>query len=129
MAAPIGNQNAKRGTEWRDALFKASRMYENKELDIKRGDAMNAVGLTVFDMAVSGNMDAIREIGNRFDGKPVQVQEIGVKINASLVLLELKARVGLTQARAALKAAGADNLLPLLDTIELEREPVLIEQD
>lgn len=126
----IGNQNARRGREWRDALRKAYMQYENKEQGVRRGEALYKIGLTVTDMALNGNMDAIKEIGNRADGKPAQVQEIDVSIDASLVLIELKSRVGITQARKALKAAGADNLLPLLESIDLkpEREPALIEQ-
>ena len=119
-AAMMGNQNARRGSEWRDALRKAWMQYEDKETKVKRGQALYHVGLKVVKMALAGEMDAIRELGNRADGKPVQVQEVAVQVDVRSVLLSLHAKVGMDDAKQTLIHACADNLLPLLEQLNIE---------
>lgn len=70
MAAPQGNSNAKRGTEWREAIRAAVKRYESD--DIKRGQALERVAKKVVSMALDGDMQAIKEIGDRLDGRAVQ---------------------------------------------------------
>ncbi len=65
-----GNQNAKKGSKWRNAIDKALKQYET--WDVKRGQALHSVALKVVDSALNGDMTAIREIGDRLDGKPAQ---------------------------------------------------------
>ena len=116
----IGNQNAKRGREWRDALRKAWSQYDKG--DCERGQALFKIGTKVVEMALDGDMDAIREIGNRSDGKAVQVQEIEVDINAKFVIEQYYARLGSYEVvRKMLTAANADHLLPVLDQLMLEK--------
>ena len=129
MGAPLGNQNGKRGREWRDALRKAYMQYEDKDSDVKRGQALFKIGTKVVQMALDGDMDAIREIGNRSDGKSVQVQEIEVDINARFVIEQYRARLGNDEVvRKMLTAAGADHLIPILEQLSIEK-PALIEHD
>lgn len=130
MAAPLGNTNARSARQFRDTLRRVTATYTNKTLQIKRGQAEQAIAEQLVEQAASGTEWAIKEYANRTDGKSVQIQDIGETLSKTMVLVELASRVGITQARKALKAAGADNLVPLLETIELkpEREPVLIEQ-
>lgn len=73
MAAPIGNQNAKRAKRWRDALVKALARYANDEAKISAGQALDRIAEKVVVMALGGDRDSITEIGNRLDGKPAQV--------------------------------------------------------
>ena len=72
MAAPEGNQNAKKGTEWRQAIKRA--------LAHKAGtnyrDGLDLVATKLVDAALAGDQWAIREIGDREDGKPIQASEI-----------------------------------------------------
>jgi len=68
--APIGNRNAARGAEWRDALRKALKDYEAS--GIKRGQALRKIAEKLVEKALEGDMAAIVEIGNRLDGKPAQ---------------------------------------------------------
>lgn len=70
MAAPVGNNNAKKGTEWRDAINYALKNYEGS--DIERGQALKAIAKKVIGMALEGDIQAVKEIGDRLDGKPVQ---------------------------------------------------------
>lgn len=64
MAAPAGNQNAKKGKLWSDALRKALVAEDGKKLR-KLADKLVA-------LAMKGNVMAIKEIGDRMDGKPAQ---------------------------------------------------------
>jgi len=73
--APQGNQNAKVGREWREALrramaHKADGDYRNTLLKIASG---------VVDKALEGDKDAWREIADREDGKPAASLDIGNK--------------------------------------------------
>ena len=65
--APIGNKNGTKGREWREAIRRA--------LAHKHGSASN--GLLVLakrlvEAAEDGDLSALREIGDREDGKPQQ---------------------------------------------------------
>jgi len=65
MPGTIGNKNAvgRSGTQWRDAIRKA--------LAQDRG-ALERVAVTLVKAAEAGDMVAIRELGDRLDGKAVQ---------------------------------------------------------
>ncbi len=70
MAAPLGNSNAAKGKEWREALRYALASYEDEK--VERGQALKAIAKVVVQKAVEGDKDSIQEIGNRLDGKPAQ---------------------------------------------------------
>ncbi len=78
MAAPIGNTNGARGKVWRDALDKAVKQYVDKDAGIERGEALFKIATGVVKQALTGNKDAIQELGNRLDGKPHQSMDIGL---------------------------------------------------
>lgn len=61
-----GNQNAKRGSEWRDAVTRA----------IWRGKSLDKLADTLVTKALEGDMVALREIGDRLDGKPKQTVDM-----------------------------------------------------
>ncbi len=63
MAAPKGNTNARRGTMVRDALRKAA---------IQDKGSLERIAKKVLAMAEEGDMQAIREVGDRLDGKALQ---------------------------------------------------------
>ena len=66
--APIGNTNgAKRNRLWTDAL---------KRHAAQNPEAMAKIAKKVFQLAMEGDMQAVKEIGDRIDGKPVQAVEI-----------------------------------------------------
>lgn len=63
--APQGNNNATKNKPWRDAL--------NRELTgTKNADKLKKIAIKVFELAAEGDMQAIKEIGDRLDGKAVQ---------------------------------------------------------
>lgn len=64
MGAPRGNKNATKGKFWTDALRRA--VLENDGKKLRRlADKLVAV-------AMKGNVHALRELGDRFEGKPSQ---------------------------------------------------------
>lgn len=64
--APKGNQNAARGRVWREAIDRA----------IKRDrKALDNVARALLTAAQAGDMQAIKELGDRLDGKAVQAIE------------------------------------------------------
>jgi hypothetical protein len=73
MAAPIGNQNAKKAKRWQDALIRALTRYVDPEKRIEAGQSLDRIAEVVVIKALAGDKDSIAEIGNRLDGKPAQV--------------------------------------------------------
>ncbi len=61
--APLGNHNAKRGSWFREALNKAL---------AKDRPALDRVAIKLIAMAEGGDMEAIRELANRLDGRVPQ---------------------------------------------------------
>lgn len=72
MAAPVGNQNAKKAKRWEDALNKALARFCTEDGKIRAGQALDKIAETVVIKALAGDKDSIVEIGNRLDGKPAQ---------------------------------------------------------
>jgi hypothetical protein len=73
MAAPYGNKNFQDGRVWRSAI--------NQALE-KRGAgdrmaALRAIADKLLDQAEAGDMAALKELGDRVDGKPAQSVDIG----------------------------------------------------
>ena len=66
--APLGNQNARRGARWRDAINKALRQDP---------DALDRLARALVAKAAEGDLAALREIGDRLDGKATQSHEHG----------------------------------------------------
>ncbi len=70
MPGTIGNQNARRAKELRDALNYVLNNFENSA--VKKGQALRKIGRKLVKMGLAGNLAAIKEIGDRIDGKPAQ---------------------------------------------------------
>ena len=70
MAAPAGNQNAARAKVWRAAIERAlERRSQSRTDGIKEIDALADQLLTLVS---KGDITAIKEFGDRIDGKPAQ---------------------------------------------------------
>lgn len=70
MAAPVGNQNAARSKVWRAAIERAlERRSQSRADGIKEIDALADQLLTLVS---KGDITAIKEFGDRIDGKPAQ---------------------------------------------------------
>lgn len=62
MGAPIGNKNGAGRHEWSDAIRK----------EIVGRKRLKKLVKALVDKAESGDMSAMREVGDRMDGKPAQ---------------------------------------------------------
>lgn len=70
MAAPIGNQNAKKAKIWHGAITRAlARISKGKGFDA----GLDTLADKLVSQAVAGEQWAMIEIGNRLDGKPAQI--------------------------------------------------------
>jgi hypothetical protein len=68
MAAAKGNQYAARGRVWRDAIDRAMEIRGAGD----RVAALNELAAKLIDKAAEGDMSALKELGDRLDGKSVQ---------------------------------------------------------
>jgi hypothetical protein len=73
MAAASGNQYAAKAKQWSMALERA--------LELRgRGDrvaALNELAGVLLNKAAEGDMSALKELGDRLDGKPAQALTLG----------------------------------------------------
>lgn len=70
MAAPLGNQNARKAKDWENALRRVLVQYESDS--VPKGHALSKIAEACVIQAMAGDKDARTEIANRLDGKPVQ---------------------------------------------------------
>jgi len=86
MPGTIGNQNARRAKECRDALKYVLDNFENSA--IKKGQALRGLANKLVEMALDGNLAAIKEVGDRLDGRPAQaiIGEDGGPLQAAITV-------------------------------------------
>lgn len=68
MGAPVGNLNASKSKRWYEALDRAIKQDE--------GQRLRMAAEKLLDLAASGESWAVRELGDRLDGKPTQQTEL-----------------------------------------------------
>lgn len=79
MAAPKGNKNGAKAKKWEEALRTAlSRAGGSIELGLA------PIADIVVSLAQSGDMDAIRELSCRLDGKPTEHVHIESEVTVSV---------------------------------------------
>jgi hypothetical protein len=69
LAAPINARGAKSDKLWRDAIMRAVKRRMSGEGDPQ---ALDKLADKCVDMGLEGDMQAIKEIGDRLDGRPAQ---------------------------------------------------------
>jgi hypothetical protein len=72
FGAPTGNQNAKKGKAWSEAIKRAIRGKYGKEWE----ESLQDLAGKLVDAADKGDLQALKEIGDRLDGKPAQATEL-----------------------------------------------------
>jgi hypothetical protein len=76
MGAPVGNNNNKKNREWSEAIRKA--VVQRKELD-KLANAL-------IDRALEGDLGALKELGDRLEGKPSQQIDVDANVTGNITL-------------------------------------------
>ena len=82
MGAPLGNVNASKEKRWYETIDRAIKQDD--------GQRLRAAAEKLLDLAAAGEPWAVKEIGDRLDGKPKQQTEIsgpdGGEIQTSLTV-------------------------------------------
>ncbi len=87
MAAPKKAVGSKSDKEWRDEIRKT--VYELRD-DPKSGKKVKALRILarrLVDKALDGDVTALKEIGDRLDGKPAQAVELGGPAGAPVTFI------------------------------------------
>ena len=63
--APQGNNNAAKAKIWSDAIRKV----------VVQKQALDQLALALVEKALSGDLQALKELGDRLEGKPIQAVE------------------------------------------------------
>ena len=74
MGAPLGNQNYLKGRRWRDAIDRALAKRTTKAGGI---EALDDLAEKLLALADQSDIQALKEIADRLDGKPSQAIDLG----------------------------------------------------
>lgn len=69
MAAAPGNQYAAKSKQWTMAIERA---LEKRGKNQTRAEALDALAERLLSLAEQGDMSALKELGDRLEGKPAQ---------------------------------------------------------
>lgn len=69
MGAPLGNQNAAKAKIWHAAILRA---LERRKPANERIQAIDELADKLLDLVAAGDLPALKEFGDRLDGKPAQ---------------------------------------------------------
>ena len=83
-----GNQNAYKNKPWRDALNRAMARYDGG-----KDNALNLIADQTVKLAVSGEPWAIKEIGDRTDGKAAQAVTVSGDIENPLTISVIERKI------------------------------------
>ena len=78
MGAPVGNTNATKNKPWANALHRAIVQAD--------GAKLRAIADRLIEKAAEGDIQAIKELGDRLDGKAVQTNDVNVSGSLTAVL-------------------------------------------
>jgi hypothetical protein len=84
MPAPTGNQNASIGKKWKAAIDRA--LEARSKLDQKH--ALDALAEKLLQRCDEGDLTALKELGDRIDGKAVQGVDLAgsVEVTSRLII-------------------------------------------
>jgi hypothetical protein len=73
--APLGNKNAAKPRIWHQAIMRALETREKSRIDGKK--EIDALADRLLDLVAAGDLAALKEFGDRLDGKPAQSVTVG----------------------------------------------------
>lgn len=74
--APFGNQNARKGKSWLEAL--------RLEIAVDDGVRLQQAACQLLNKAAEGDLSAIKELADRLDGKAVQANTLSTQLETSI---------------------------------------------
>ena len=74
--APFGNQNARKGKLWLDAL--------RLEIAVDDGARLQKAACQLLNKAAEGDLAAIKELADRLDGKAIQANTLTAQLETSM---------------------------------------------
>lgn len=86
MASPNNPKGAKSDKLWRDALMRAVKREVDKGGKTKR---LEVLADKLVEEGMAGNVAAIKEIGDRLDGRPAQAVEMSGTLDIAARLMEV----------------------------------------
>lgn len=69
MGAPVGNKNAAKAKVWHAAIMRA---LERRQPADQRIKAIDELADKLIELVATGDLAALKEFGDRLDGKPAQ---------------------------------------------------------
>ncbi len=73
MAAPLGNQNAKKAKRWANAVERAMDAYPERPVSLSVNKGLDAAAFEFVSlMMTKQDLGFFKEFGDRYDGKPAQ---------------------------------------------------------
>lgn len=84
MGAPKGNQNGAKAKVWSAAINRVLDDRTKTRKDKRR--EIDELAEKLVDMAKSGDMTALKEIGDRLEGKAMQSIDLDAKVQATPIL-------------------------------------------
>lgn len=67
--APLGNKNGAKSRLFEQALIRA---IKQRDLELGEGETLRGIAEALLDKCKTADMQAIKELGDRLDGKPAQ---------------------------------------------------------
>ena len=74
--APFGNQNARKGKSWLEAL--------RLEIAVDDGVRLQKAACQLLNKAAEGDLSAIKELADRLDGKSLQANTLSTQLETSI---------------------------------------------
>lgn len=77
--APLGNENAAKPKRWTSAIERALQKRGSAKID-----ALDEIADKLLELAKAGEMQALKELGDRLDGRPHQT--LDAEVDASVTV-------------------------------------------
>lgn len=84
--APLGNQNAAKAKVWRAAIERALERRSVSRVDGIR--EIDALAEKLLDLVSTGDLPALKEFGDRIDGRPAQAVEMSGELEISRLIIK-----------------------------------------
>lgn len=81
--APLGNQSAAKGNRWRTAIDSA---LENRSR-VDQVNALEEIAMALLTLAKAGDLSAIKELGDRLDGRAKQEIDANIGLTGSIAAM------------------------------------------